>query len=163
MPQKYPKPMIYLHWLTLLFVLTAYFTGDYPPGDGVVGEIHVLSGMVIVVLLLLRIVLRVQYRNVLPAHNLSRLQHIVAHSVQMLLYVCMILTPVVGYLTLTADVDDFMLFGWNLPYYSVDFSLGKAHKWLANSFIALAGIHAAAALFHHIVLKDNVLKSMSPH
>ena len=30
-------------------------------------------------------------------------------------------------------------------------------------FIALAGLHAVAALFHHFYLKDNVLRSMSPH
>ncbi|MGC6404952.1 cytochrome b [Bisgaard Taxon 45] len=163
MAQKYPKPMIFLHWLTLLLVLTAYFTGDYPPADGIVGEIHVASGICLVFLLLLRIGLRMYYREQLPKHLLTRWQHIVAHSVQMLLYLAMLLTPIIGYLTLTADVDDFRLFGITLPYFSLDFSLGKAHEIFANAFIALSGLHALAALFHHLVLKDNVLKSMSPH
>lgn len=81
----------------------------------------------------------------------------------MLLYLCLLLTPIAGYFTLTADADDFMLFGMNLPYFSLEISLGKAHVILANSFIALSGVHAFAALFHHVILKDNVLKSMSPH
>lgn len=163
MSQKYPKPMIILHWLTLLLVLIAYFTGDYPPADGLMGEIHVASGLSLAMLLLLRVGLRWHYRNQLPAHKLTRWQHIAAHSVQMLLYLCLLLTPIAGYFTLTADVDDFMLFGMNLPYFSLEISLGKAHLILANSFIALSGVHALAALFHHVVLKDNVLKSMSPH
>lgn len=127
------------------------------------GEIHVASGLSLAMLLLLRVGLRWHYRNQLPAHKLTRWQHIAAHSVQMLLYLCLLLTPIAGYFTLTADADDFMLFGMNLPYFSLEISLGKAHVILANSFIALSGVHALAALFHHVVLKDNVLKSMSPH
>jgi cytochrome b561 len=34
------------------------------------------------------------------------------------------------------------------------------HPVLADSLMWLAGAHAAAALFHHYSLKDNVLKSM---
>jgi cytochrome b561 len=34
------------------------------------------------------------------------------------------------------------------------------HPVLADSLMWLAGAHAAAALFHHYILKDNVLKSM---
>jgi cytochrome b561 len=34
------------------------------------------------------------------------------------------------------------------------------HPVLADSLMWLAGIHAAAALFHHYILKDAVLKSM---
>ena len=34
------------------------------------------------------------------------------------------------------------------------------HPVLADSLMWLAGIHAVAALFHHYILKDNVLKSM---
>lgn len=163
MSSKYPKTMIYLHWFTLLCVLVAYFTGDYPPADGVIGEIHVFSGLLLILLFMIRIPLRLLYRNVLPKHNLSPLQHIAAHSVQMLLYIFMLLTPILGYLTLTADVDDFMLLGVTLPYFSVDISLGKAHQIVANGFTVLAGLHAIAALFHHFILKDSVLKSMSPH
>lgn len=163
MPQKYPKAMIYLHWLMLLLVLTAYFTGDYPPADGLMGQVHVFSGIAIMLLLLLRLGLRVYYRQQLPVHNLTLFQHVAAHVVQMLLYLCMLLTPILGYLTLMADVEDFMLFGFTLPYWSLDLSLGKTHSILANGFLALSGLHAVAALVHHVVLKDNVLKSMSPH
>ncbi|MGY4677705.1 cytochrome b [Pasteurella sp. P03HT] len=163
MASNYPKLMIYLHWTTLILVLTAYFTGDYPPADGMKGEIHVLSGIILMGLVLFRLLLRIVYRDVLPQHNLPFLLHFAASSVQVLLYLAMIFTPIAGYFTLTADVDDFMLFGWALPYFSLDFSLANAHELLAHSFLILVGLHAGAALFHHFVLKDNVLKSMSPH
>lgn len=36
------------------------------------------------------------------------------------------------------------------------------HGWLGDAIMWLAGIHAAAAIFHHLVLRDGVLVSMLP-
>jgi cytochrome b561 len=36
------------------------------------------------------------------------------------------------------------------------------HSWAATALIILAGLHACAALFHHLVLRDNVLRRMLP-
>jgi cytochrome b561 len=38
----------------------------------------------------------------------------------------------------------------------------RRHTVLGNVIIWLAGLHAAAALFHHYVLRDGVLTSMLP-
>jgi len=38
----------------------------------------------------------------------------------------------------------------------------NAHEWIAWTIIILAAVHAAAALFHHYVLRDDVLKRMLP-
>jgi len=40
--------------------------------------------------------------------------------------------------------------------------VAEAHSWLGDALIWLAGLHAAAALFHHFVLRDRVLISMLP-
>jgi cytochrome b561 len=40
--------------------------------------------------------------------------------------------------------------------------LGDLHYWVATTIIMLAGLHAAAALFHHYVLRDDVLWRMLP-
>jgi cytochrome b561 len=36
------------------------------------------------------------------------------------------------------------------------------HATAANAILVLAGIHAAAALFHHYVWRDGVLRRMLP-
>jgi cytochrome b561 len=41
-------------------------------------------------------------------------------------------------------------------------SIAEIHTILGNVIIWLAGLHAAAALFHHFVLRDSVLTSMLP-
>jgi cytochrome b561 len=38
--------------------------------------------------------------------------------------------------------------------------IGQIHQFLGNFFITVVGLHACAALIHHFIFKDNVLKSM---
>ena len=39
---------------------------------------------------------------------------------------------------------------------------GDVHKLLGATIMWIAGLHAAAAIFHHVVLKDRVLTNMLP-
>jgi cytochrome b561 len=40
--------------------------------------------------------------------------------------------------------------------------IGDWHALAANAILILAGVHAAAALFHHFILRDGVLRRMLP-
>ena len=40
--------------------------------------------------------------------------------------------------------------------------LGAAHYWGSWLILAIVGVHAAGALYHHLVLKDDVLRRMLP-
>jgi cytochrome b561 len=46
-----------------------------------------------------------------------------------------------------------------LAYYVWDW-MGDIHAIAKPAFIVLIGVHAAAAIFHHFVLKDAVLRKM---
>lgn len=39
---------------------------------------------------------------------------------------------------------------------------GEVHEFLGDAIMWIAGLHAVAAIFHHVVLKDRVLSSMLP-
>ncbi len=59
------------------------------------------------------------------------------------------------------------IFGLPLPSpFLVDTVAAKwlegAHELTANGLVALAGLHAAAAVIHHLVLKDGTLRRMLP-
>ena len=41
-------------------------------------------------------------------------------------------------------------------------SLAEIHGTLGDAIMWLAGLHAVAAIFHHVVLRDRVLKQMLP-
>jgi cytochrome b561 len=38
--------------------------------------------------------------------------------------------------------------------------LGEMHEWLAFALVAVVAVHAAAALYHHFVRRDTVLRRM---
>ncbi|MFM6993204.1 MAG: cytochrome b/b6 domain-containing protein, partial [Rhodoferax sp.] len=40
---------------------------------------------------------------------------------------------------------------------------GDVHGLLGDAIMAIAGVHAAAAIYHHFVIKDGVLAAMLPH
>ena len=41
-------------------------------------------------------------------------------------------------------------------------NLKSVHEFIANAGYFLVGLHAAAALFHHYIVRDNTLERMLP-
>ena len=40
---------------------------------------------------------------------------------------------------------------------------GDVHKFLGDVIVWIAGFHAVAVIFHHVILKDGVLSAMLPY
>lgn len=160
---RYPNKMIFIHWLVVAFVLVAYITGGNPVKHGFQGDIHVTSGLVVAGLFLIRIPMRLFYQRHIPQFNLPTWQARLAHIIQGLLYLCMMLIPLTGMLALSEITPQYVLWGVNLPMFPYfDIELGDIHEFLAQTFIILAGLHAGAALIHHFIWEDEVLTSMLP-
>ncbi|TNG96567.1 cytochrome b [Pasteurellaceae bacterium USgator11] len=167
MTTRYPNAMIYSHWLTVVLVLIAYLSSGHPTRDGLIGELHVFSGLLVASMLIVRLPLRCFYRRHIPQQPaLADWQEKAAKSVQTALYLCMALIPLSGWLALANKTQQFSAFGVAIPLNnngSLLHFVGELHPFLGNLFLVLAGLHAAAALLHHFYFKDEVLKSMSPH
>ena len=83
------------------------------------------------------------------------------------LYGLMIGLPLLGWLTLSAAGKPIPFFGLELPaLLSPDKNLAgdikEIHETVAELGYWLIGLHAAAALFHHYVRRDDVLRRMLP-
>jgi len=48
------------------------------------------------------------------------------------------------------------------PSHALGMTVSSIHTWLGQAIMWLVGLHAAAALFHHVWLKDRVLLTMLP-
>ena len=85
-----------------------------------------------------------------------------------LLYLTLLLLPLLGWLALSAKAQPVHLFYVDLPLAPFDLDpdwakpLRAWHARIANAGYALIGLHAAAALVHHYVFRDNVLARMLP-
>lgn len=104
------------------------------------------------------------YRKQLPKPPEQPLQRKLAVSVHHILYLCMLFVPILGWLALSAEVDEFSVFGVALPIYMgvISFDVGDVHELAGNAFVCLVGLHAVAGIAHHYILKDDVLKRMLP-
>jgi cytochrome b561 len=167
---RHPKPLIALHWLTAAAVLLAFVTGGNPAKakdalDLLAGQAHVASGLLVFALVALRLPLRAVLGAQASVPG-PRWQQRAATAAHVGLYALMLVVPLAGWAALADKTTAFTLLGLALPLPDANAAwvrlLGDAHSTLGDAFIWLAGLHAAAALAHHFVLRDATLMRMLP-
>lgn len=161
--KKFPHLVILTHWLTLLLVLVAYFTSQSPIEDQWLGQTHVIAGSLVFIIFFIRIFLYMRFKTQFPEVSFkSEIQKKAFQLMKVCLYICLFTVPFLGWFTLASTQASFSLLGMDLPQvlFSSNADLGDIHPIIANIFITLIGLHALAALIHHFILKDDVLKSM---
>lgn len=172
---RYGPALRALHWLTAIAVFTAFgvtYLEDLfargTPERAAVWWTHISVGLLLIALVAMRIPVRIFGRNPPASTQISRPVAIASHIVHGLLYLVLIATLAVGvYLAFLrgSAVSFFSLFTIPSPI-AVNRDLAKqvveVHETLANALVILALLHAAAAVLHHVVLKDDVLKRMLP-
>ncbi|MDQ1363828.1 MAG: hypothetical protein QG652_1690 [Pseudomonadota bacterium] len=164
---------ILFHWLSALIICGLFALGlwmveltYYDDWYRTAPDIHRSLG----VLLLIATVLRLVWRRmnvvpaVLPTHKTWEIKS--AHIAHTVMYILLFAVFISGYLISTADGRGVQVFGWfEIPatlhgiQHQEDIA-GEVHFVLAVSLITLAVIHAAGALKHHFIDRDNTLKRM---
>lgn len=164
MNKNYPKLIIIMHWITFILVVTAYWTSGDPRKTGLFGKIHITCGILIFMLFFIRLSLIFFYKKSIPQNEIiNQYQAKLFKIVRFMLYLSLCIVPIAGWIALSSLTDHFAVGAINLPLLSsvrgVQY-IGALHQFLGNAFIAIVGLHACAALIHHFIFKDNVLKSM---
>ncbi len=172
---RYGLPVIALHWLMLVLIAAVYASmelrGFAPRGSALragMKSLHFALGLSVLALVAVRLCVRWMAGAEPPiAPPLSRWPALGARLMHVALYALMIAAPLLGWLTLSAAGKPVDLFGFALPLLTgVDaalaHSLKELHESLATAGYALIGLHAAAALLHHYVMRDNTLVRMLP-
>jgi cytochrome b561 len=157
----------FLHWSMAAMIVGLYVLGavveEVPRGASrdLGMMLHQSIGLVFVALILVRLAVRPA-----AAAATSAFERISARAMHAALYVLMIVTPLAGLGKQWARgrfVDFFGLVALPSPM-AADRALSKAfgavHETAAVAILVLAGVHAAAALWHHFVRRDDVLRGM---
>ncbi len=160
-----------LHWAIALLIFAqfaiAWTMPEVHKGTLPVGEIH--WHIVVGILILLLVAVRIVWRVVRPPVTVgveSGLQHRVAQLTHGVLYLCMLVVPVLGWANANArDWSAELCTGFGLPKIMASgdrfgLDLGDVHGTLATVMLVIIGLHVAAGLYHHIVLKDDTLQRM---
>lgn len=168
---RFPLSMRLFHWGMVALVLSMLAAGllmvrSLEPWQLPLMTAHKAFGVLALLLVLARLVNRFLHHLPPLPNNLSGLQKIVAKASHWVLYFLLLAMPVSGYLMQYHAGRPIDVFGWfrlpaalqvDIQTYAV---LRELHFWFAGALIVMIVLHAGAALHHHFVRKDNVLKSM---
>ena len=171
--RRFNLPLIALHWLMLALIALAYATSElqeafeHTPTEGLLQDWHTVSGIAVLGATALRLVVRAFTRVPAIVPNPPRWQEVLAALAHVALYGLMIALPLTGWLVSNADGKDVAWFGTQLPTLlgpskGLAKVLEDVHEAIATAGYFLIGLHAAAALFHHYVVRDNTLRLMLP-
>jgi len=172
-PEGYDGLAMALHWITAVLVITLFalaeIWGFLPRGTPLrhaLQALHVSLGLTLAAVFALRLVWRnTGARRVLPL--VSGAQHLAALVMHGGLYALLALQIVLGLLFRWAEgpAGFFGLFAIPSPLIigkAAHHEIGYLHDKVAWLIIILAGGHAAIALAHHFILRDQVLQRMLP-
>jgi cytochrome b561 len=167
--QDYDTRTIRLHWLTAALVVAlwgiAQVIDDFPVGMPRISarSTHILLGASLAIIVAMRIRWRAQGGRRLPAVGPPALAAI-AKAAHWALYAGLVTVLLLGLANAWTRGDTLfrlltipkLLPG--LPQLKP--TIEQLHKYFANGLMILVLLHAAAALYHHYRLKDNVLRRM---
>jgi cytochrome b561 len=170
----YSGPTQILHWLTAILVLTAFIYGPggseqrvYSAARDFDRQLHETLGLSVLTLVVLRVLWRSFDRRPAPP-PVARWMTVMANVVQVALYVLLFAVPLTAISGAWLEGHALTLLGGIVvpPALVESHELGakvaKIHTWLGDAIMWLAGAHSLAALVHHFILKDGVLRSMFP-
>jgi cytochrome b561 len=180
---RFTAVAIVLHWtigLGILAMLAMGLAMTHAPLPAsqkfALYQLHKSVGITILLAAALRLLWRLTHRPPALPRGMPRWEKAAAGGTHLLLYALMIGMPLVGWLLVSASplslptvlygrvvwphVPITAWFGWSKPRASV--ALSSLHAAGGYALIVLVLVHAGAALRHHLVLRDGVLRRMIP-
>lgn len=167
-----PRAMRWLHWATvacLVIVAAVALFRDEVAGRALrqwLLEGHRHVGLLILALAVGRIGLRLRLGR-LPSPSGSRVALLAAALTHAAIYVALLALPLIGWALSDAEGKPVHLFGLTLPALVTDDDdladqLLVWHQDVAWALLGLLALHVAAALWHHFIKRDGLLRSMWP-
>ncbi|MBN8713518.1 MAG: cytochrome b [Xanthomonadales bacterium] len=174
-PARYTRTAIVLHWLIFLLLIVQFIVGWSMPHIGrntpvtTLISVHFSLGVLILALIVVRLAWRLTHAAPPQDASVPRWQANLAQVVQWLLYLLLLVVPLLGWLNASyrgMPITFFEMFpvppllathaaGWSWT--------GDIHIAVAEyGILVLAGLHIAAALYHHFIRHDRVLQRMLP-
>ncbi|SCZ57412.1 cytochrome b [Thiohalomonas denitrificans] len=170
---RYGLAAVLMHWLVALTVFGLFGLGLWMTGLTYYDQWYQLGpwwhksiGVSLFLLVLVRLGWRALNPQPVPLPSHARWEHRLAKTMHGLLYLLLFAIMISGYLISTADGRSLEVFGW----FAIPATLhgiehqediaGTIHLTLAITLVALASLHALAALKHHFLDRDRTLMRM---
>lgn len=170
--KRYHPALITLHWLLAAAIFAALGLGMFVldgmeathPGKTGLLQVHVLGGIAILLLTIIRLIVRIRTPKPAPFVTGNKKMDMLASSIHHLLYVLVIVAAASGMaLAFSSDLIG-ILFGHSaqpLPKDFEDYAAHGVHGLVANVLLLAILVHVAGALKHKFILKDGLFSRMS--
>ena len=171
---RYGSLSIGLHWLMLLLIAAVYVSmelrGIFPKGSDareLMKMWHFMLGLSVLVLGALRLAVNLTHSAPEINPDPPQWQKQSARLMHLALYALMLGLPLAGWLILSAAGKPIPFFGLQLPALIGESKnmaglIKEIHETGASVGYFLIAFHAAAALYHHYIVRDNTLQRMLP-
>ena len=164
---------IVFHWLDVIAIVGLFAIGFYMVDltyyDSLYKPlpfIHKSVGMLMLFWFILRVIWRLANPKPIAAEGVKPVEHLLAGFAHLAIYLLIAVVLISGYLIPTAagaPVSIFDLFSIPATVTSIpgqEDIAGATHRYAAYLLVGLAVVHAAAALKHHFINRDNTLRRM---
>lgn len=167
-----------LHWLTAIAVIAAFILGPehfgrqmhqgLDPATRWDIVVHESLGLLVMALTMLRLVW-VAMRPTKPCFDMPSWMHLAANVTHGLLWLMLLAVPVSALLALGSEGHPLTLLAGirinEMPVIAQSplvnlADWGEVHGVLGDMILWLSGLHAVAAIYHHVFMKDGVLLAM---
>lgn len=169
---RYGSPAIAFHWAVALLIVAVAVLGllhDTWPKETQAFwiNIHALIGLLVWALVIWRLWWRRRHAPPPLPPEVGNLSRRLSGAVHRLMYLLMLIIPIVGIVTFIWHGRAF-----NFGLFQLDFGVRSnraifhptenIHGYLAYTLFGLVGLHVFAALWHHFIRRDGVLRRMWP-
>ena len=157
--------------ILLIAVYASMELRDFYPKGSVPREAmktwHYMLGLTVLALAIMRLVAAFVGPAPAVSPRPTRWMSAAASSMKVALYLLMICMPLLGWLLLSAKGAAIPFFGLHLaPLIQENKALAESikelHEAVAAAGYLLIGAHAAAALYHHFLIRDDTLRRILP-
>lgn len=173
-PERYGLVAMTLHWLIALLIFGMIGLGWYMTGLPVgvrkiqLYQLHKSLGITVLALVVLRLGWRLANRPPPLPDTIRGPERLLARVTHFGLYLLIVAMPLSGWIIASAATLPTSLYGLVplprlvAPDEATLHRAGAVHEVLAWAILVLAALHAAGAVKHHVIDKDNVLRRMLP-
>jgi cytochrome b561 len=172
---RFDRISIALHWLTVLLIIVQFASAwlreavehDTSLAAAILAS-HQTTGVLTWIVVLVRLVWRHKFAYLPPfPESMPPAQQWIAKANEYGLYALLLVQPITGLGGALFRGHPFELFIWEVPTpfahnVAIRSIFVEVHEFGAKALVTLIGLHAGAALFHHLVLRDGVLQRMLP-
>jgi cytochrome b561 len=163
-----------LHWIIAALVIAQFVVSILMPdigprtGPSKLVDLHLSLGILIFGVMAIRLAHRLVHTVPLEMAGSPQWERRSAMATHVLMYAILIVAPFLGWASASAHSVPVTLFGlFNLPDIAAPrarwaLKAGDVHTVAMWTLLALVVLHVLAALYHHFVRNDGVLRRMLP-